>query len=548
MTDRTATGAALLVKALENAGVETVFGIPGVHNLKIYDALTQSGIRHIAARNESGAGFMADGYARLSGKVGTAIVITGPGLTNILTPMGQAYHDSIPMVVISSQLPTTAMQQRTGALHELKNSTVMAQSVAKLSRTITSTDEIERCVCDAYALAAAGRPGPVHLEVPLDLLAELVWLPESAEEDTDHSKSTAAPKVSVQGIDKQALERAAVLINSSESVAIIAGGGAVEAADAVNALMTKLSAPVVQTCAGKGIVSDAHPLCLGTRLPFEPVRKFLAAQDVVIAIGTQLAPTDLWEMALVLQGKLIQIDIDAGAFTMNIPADIGIKGSAKAVLTALTDSVNPKRQPIEATVKALKETAMAMGPAVTGNTETYATALQCLNAFETVLGEEGVLVADMTTAAYIGLSEYQSQKPRSFLHPVGFGTLGYSMPAAIGAKLSCPEKAIISLSGDGGFQFTMQELAVACTYKLSLPIVIWNNGGYGEIKRNEIAMGFETLIAVDQQNPDLKLLAAAYGIEGVVVRDQVALESALKHSLQQQAPTIIEINVEKWEG
>ncbi|MDK2867925.1 MAG: 5-guanidino-2-oxopentanoate decarboxylase, partial [Clostridiales bacterium] len=171
MTEQMTTGAALLVKAMQNAGVETVFGIPGVHNLKIYDALTKSKIRHIATRNESGAGFMADGYARRSGKVGTAIVITGPGLTNIMTPMGQAYHDSIPMVVISSQLPTNIVNQRTGFLHELKNSTIMAQSVTKMSKTITSADQIEYAVYEAYALAQSGRPGPVHLEVPLDILA-----------------------------------------------------------------------------------------------------------------------------------------------------------------------------------------------------------------------------------------------------------------------------------------------------------------------------------------------------------------------------------------
>ncbi|MBS7526366.1 5-guanidino-2-oxopentanoate decarboxylase [Fusibacter paucivorans] len=545
MKEQMTTGAALLVEALQNAGVETVFGIPGVHNLKIYDALTKSNIRHIATRNESGAGFMADGYARRSGKVGTAIVITGPGLTNIMTPMGQAYHDSIPMVVISSQLPTTIVNQRTGFLHELKNSTIMAQSVTKMSRMITSADQIEHAVYEAYALAQSGRPGPVHLEVPLDILAENVQFG-----NTIKAKDQQAPfrYKEYQTVDHAVLEKAITLIDSSDNVAIIAGGGACGAVKEVNQLAVHLSAPVVQTCAGKGIVSDFHPLSMGTRLPFAGIRAFLEEQDVVIAIGTQLAPTDLWEMDLSLKGKLIQIDIDSEAFYMNIPSDLGLKGDAKVMTAVLLEKVQPKRRDIEETVKALKDEAIQTGPAVTGNTKTYHIAMDFIEAAESALGEDGVLVADMTTAAYIALSEYHAQTARSFLHPVGFGTLGYAMPAAIGAKVADPDQSIIALNGDGGFQFTMQELAVACTLKLPLPVVIWNNGGYGEIKRNEQAMAFETLIAVDQQNPDFTALAAAYGIEGIRVHNKTELLDVLTKSLKKQAPTVIEINVEKWEG
>jgi thiamine pyrophosphate-dependent acetolactate synthase large subunit-like protein len=291
-----------------------------------------------------------------------------------------------------------------------------------------------------------------------------------------------------------------------------------------------------------------HPLCIGTRLPFAGVRAFLEEQDVILAIGTQLAPTDLWEMDLTLQGELIQIDIDAEAFYMNIPADLGLKGDAKTMTAVLLEKVQPKNRDIEATVKALKDEAIQTGPAVTGNTKTYHIAMDFIEAAEIALGEDGVLVADMTTAAYIALSEYHAQTARSFLHPVGFGTLGYAMPAAIGAKVADPDRSIIALNGDGGFQFTMQELAVACTLKLPLPIVIWNNGGYGEIKRNEQAMAFETLIAVDQQNPDFTALAAAYGLEGIRVHNKTELLDVLTESLKKQAPTVIEINVEKWEG
>jgi thiamine pyrophosphate-dependent acetolactate synthase large subunit-like protein len=536
MSNNKMTGAALLVKALEGENVDTLFGIPGVHNLKIYDALAKSSIKHVTSRNESGAGFMADGYARISGKVGTAIVISGPGLTNILTPMGQAFHDAIPMVVISSQLPTTINKQSTGYLHELKNSTIMAQSVSKESRTITSVTQIEAYVHEAYTLAKSGKPGPVHLEVPLDILAAFIEVDQYA----SYEESI------ITEVNDDAVEKAATLINQYERVAIIAGGGACDAANQVNQLVEKLSAPILQTAAGKGIVSDYHPLCIGTRLPYQNVLDYLSEQEIIIAIGTQLAPTDLWEMPLNLKGKLIQIDIDADAFYRNYSADLGVKGHALKVLNKLLPMLEAKHGDRSAEVKGLKETASKNAPTVTGNTVTFKTAMSFLQTVEKVLGKEGAFITDMTTAAYIGLSEYNAVSARSFLHPVGFGTLGYSMPAAIGAKLCHPDQDIIALIGDGGFQFTMQELAVACTEALPLPIVIWNNDGYGEIKRNEKAMGFEKLIAVDNNNPDFVLLAKAYGIEGIRVTNVDELENALKEGLKKTLPTIIELHVDRW--
>jgi len=538
MSNKKMTGAALLVSALERENVDTIFGIPGVHNLKIYDALNNSLIKPVTTRNESGAGFMADGYARISGKVGTAIVITGPGLTNILTPMGQAFHDAIPMVVISSQLPTTIINQSTGYLHELKNSTIMVQSVSKESRTITSVTQIEAYVHEAYTLARSGRPGPVHLEVPMDILAAMV----------DVAQYTHYESHVVCEVNDKALEEAANLINQVDDIVVIAGGGACDAADQVNHLVEKLSAPIIQTAAGKGIVSEHHPLCIGTRLPYQNVLDYLNEQDAVIAIGTQLAPTDLWEMSLKLKGKLIQIDIDADAFYRNYSADLGIKGDASKVIDALVPMLKAKKFDKNTVVKLLKETASKNAPAVTGNQKTFETAVTFLQTVEKVLGKEGALITDMTTAAYIGLSEYKAVSTRSFLHPVGFGTLGYSMPAAIGAKICHPEQNIIALIGDGGFQFTMQELAVACTEALAIPIVIWNNDGYGEIKRNEMAMGFEKMIAVDNKNPDFILLAKAYGIEGISVRNRDELENALIESLKKDLPTIIELHVDRWDA
>ncbi|MDY0143091.1 MAG: thiamine pyrophosphate-binding protein [Bacteroidales bacterium] len=530
------TGAQLLVETFEKMGVETVFGIPGVHNLKIYDALIKSKINHITTRNESGAGFMADGYGRKTGKPGTAIVISGPGLINILTPMGQAYLDSVPMVVISSQLPTSIMNQSLGSLHELKNSTIMAGSVAKESRTVPSVDLIETYVAEAYKLAVTGRPGPVHIEIPLDLLAEEAIVEKNFE--LSITKSC--------GVYDETIKQATEMINNADRVSIIVGGGAVDATVEVRELIERISAPTVQTCAGKGVVSDKCELSLGARLHYENIRQYIEKSDIVIALGTQLSPTDLWENSLKLTGKLIQVDVTNDAFYKNVKADFGVKGDCKEVIKKMLPLLEKKKNVDLNELNKMKLDATQMGPLVTDNDKTFEMAVEVLNVFRNVLKDDEALVADMTTPAYVAISEYETYDSRTFLHPVGFGTLGYSMPAAIGAKVAQPHKNLIALIGDGGFQFTMQELAVACEQNLSIPIVIWNNGGYGEIKRNEAAMGFSSFIAVDNQNPDFMKLADSYGIEGVKPVNKNQLKEVLLKSFNKEKPTLIEINVNKW--
>lgn len=530
------TGAQLLVETLEKIEIDTIFGIPGVHNLKIYDALTKSQINHITTRNESGAGFMADGYGRKTGKPGTAIVITGPGLTNILTPMGQAYLDCVPMVVISTQLPTSIMNQSTGALHELKNSTIMSSSVAKESRTVPTVDLIETYITEAYKLAVKGRPGPVHIEIPLDLLAEKVVVEKSFDLNITKTRQVYQGEI----------EKAAEIINKAERVSVIVGGGAVDATKEVRNLMEKISATAVQTCAGKGVVSDKSKLSLGARLHFENIRKYIEDSDVVLAFGTQLAPTDLWEEPLNPKGKLIQVDVTNDAFYRNGQADLGIKGDCKDVIKEILPLLEEKNRVDMEKLNNMRIKASENGPVVTGNNKTFHMAVDVLNVFRNVLKDDEALVMDMTTPAYIGISEYETYESRTFLHPAGFGTLGYSLPAAIGAKIGERDKNLISVIGDGGFQFTMQELAVACEQNLSIPIVIWNNNGYGEIKRNEIAMEFDSIIAVENENPDFMKLAHAYGIESIMPRNKEQLKQALLKSFNKEKPTLIEININKW--
>ncbi len=529
------TGSKILVNTLEKLKVDRIFGIPGIHNLDIYEAMIDSNIHHITARNESGAGFMADGFARSTGKPGVALVITGPGLTNIMTPMGQAFHDSIPMVVISSQVPTTFLDQGAGFLHELKNSTIMVKSVAKESRTVLSADAIGVYLEEAYYLSMTGRPGPVHIEIPMDILRELV---------DDMEVPNRNLKFSNPVINEDYIIKASDIINTSKTAMLIVGGGAVNCGKEILELANKISAPVIQTTAGKGIVDETHALCIGSRLHFDAVKDMLMETDVVIAIGTQLSPTDLWEVPLSLHGTLIQIDIDPGQFNRNYRADIGIKGDARDVLNALISKLNYRE--IDGVDHKVSEIIVKTGQQIkklTGMEDSMDFIKEMLEAIRRILPKDGILCTDMTTSSYVAISEFPSYMERTFLHPVGFGTLGHALPAGIGAKLANPEKVVLVLEGDGGFQFTMQELSCAIEEGISLPVIVWDNGGFGEIRRNERARNFSKNIAVDNSNPNFLKLADAYGIRGFSVSNGKEMEEALIQAIEIEGVSLIVVNV-----
>ncbi len=551
------TGSDILVETLEALGCTTVFGIPGIHNLDIYDALIGSSLRHVTARHESGAGFMADGWGRRTGTPGVALVITGPGLTNIATAMGEAFHDSVPMLVVSSQLPREIADQGTGYLHELRDSTLLARSVAKESRRVPDARLIADYLTAAYALATDGRPGPVHVEIPVDILQQEVA--------TDAAGADAAAMPDPAGIDDLAEAIYATRAGATRAggggrdtggagtIAFVAGGGATGAAEQLRILAETLGAPVAQTLAGKGILPDDHPLCLGTRLHTPAVQALLADTDLVIGVGTQLSLTDLWETPLALGRRFARININPADLNRNYRADIAVAASAEAALEALlrrvedaaaasrpTDAEAPRtaKQRVSDTIEA----ATAELPQVLGiNAERFAHMKRIFEALRSALPQNAVLVTDMTSPAYVGLSEYPARAPRTFMHPVGYGTLGFALPAAVGISIAEPETPVCVLAGDGGFQFTMQELGVAAQESLSLPIVIYNDGGYGEIRRTEDDRHPGARIGVDLRTPDFVKLAATYGIEGCRVTDPAELEREVRAALGRGGPTIIEM-------
>ncbi|MCX4865496.1 5-guanidino-2-oxopentanoate decarboxylase [Streptomyces sp. NBC_00825] len=523
------TGGEALVRALAAHGVTRAFGIPGTHNLEIYRHLAAYRIEHLNPRHEQGAGYAADAYARVSGRPGVAITTTGPALLNIAAAVGQAYSDSVPLLVVSPGMPLRHPRQSTGLLHEMRSQTEALRGIAAVSHRVSSVEEIGVAVARAFTLFRTGRPRPVHIEVPLDLLtaAEPAGPVRTA---PPASPATAAP---------DALAAAAEALRSAARPAIVLGGGARGAAAECLRLAEKLGAPVVTSANGKGIVAETHPLSLGVSLHSRAVRQRLAECDVLLAVGTELAESDLWEPLPVLTGTLVRADIDPAQLYAGLPADIPLLGDARHTVRALLDALSsvpaPATDTVHRAVAALREER---------NAETRredAPLLPYLAAIRAVLPADAVLTSDSAQCCYYGAIPHLPVAPEGrYLHPTGFGTLGYALPAAIGAKTADPARPVVALSGDGGLQFSVQELATAVQLRLPLPVVVFDNGGYGEIRDEMVSRG-DRPTAVDLPPVDLPALARAYGGHGVRADSPEALAEALRHALNTPAPTLITV-------
>jgi thiamine pyrophosphate-dependent acetolactate synthase large subunit-like protein len=486
-----------LVKLLERRGVDTVFGIPGVHTLDLYRGLSRSSIRHVLVRHEQGAGFMADGYARISGRPGVCFVITGPGVTNIATAMGQAYSDSIPMLVISTVRSTADLNNNFGRLHEIVDQRSVTEQLCAFSATAMSPGQVPELIDKAFAVFESARPRPVHIEIPLDVVAMAVT------EDWQPGPSASKPVP-----EPDQLASAAALLGDAAMPVIIAGGGARDGGESLTQLAELLGAPVITTVAGKGLMPHDHPLHLPCTLAHAETQELLAEADVVLALGTELAETDSWVDHLSIPGAIVRVDIDPEQVKAQYAPAIGIIGDAAVALAALVNLLSDKKAN---DVRAMEERVRNMRKFAADNeTDLRQTHRRVLQTLHGALPETATVFTDMTQIAYSGNEIFPAGRPKAWFHPRGFGTLGFAMPAAIGAKLASPATPMVALAGDGGFQFTLQELAVAVELELNMAIILWNNDAFGQIRDDMVDRGIEK-VGVEMLNPDFKLLAEAYG-------------------------------------
>jgi 5-guanidino-2-oxopentanoate decarboxylase len=523
------TGGQALVRLLGNYGVDTVFGIPGVHTLELYRGLPGSGIRHVLTRHEQGAGFMADGYARVTGKPGVCFVISGPGVTNAATAIGQAHADSIPMLVISSVNHSASLGKGWGCLHETQDQRAMTAPITAFSAVATSAEDLPQLIARAFAVFDSERPRPVHISVPLDVLAAPIARDWSAE--VVRRPGRGLPSA-------EALQQAADKLAGAKRPMIIAGGGALEAGAALAALSERLAAPLFTSVAGKGLLPTQAPLHAGATLCVEPGWQLIEQADVVLAVGSEMADTDFWRERLPLTGELLRVDIDPRKFNDFYPCAVALKGDARQTLEALLARLP---QQVRDPALAVQAVAALRAAVEDGQGPLQRIHQAILARIAAVLPDNAFISTDMTQLAYSGNYLFPSRAPRSWLHPTGYGTLGYGLPAGIGAKLGAPERPGLVLVGDGGFLYTVQELATAVE-ELDSPLVVllWNNDALGQIRDDMLDLDIEP-IGVLPRNPDFAALASAFGCRVQQPQSLDQLQEQLAAGFSHPGVTLIEL-------
>lgn len=517
-----------MMALLKAYGVDTVFGIPGVHTLELYRGLAAAGIRHIGVRHEQGAGFMADGYARISGRAGVCVLITGPGVTNAATAIAEAYADSSPLLVISSVNATADLGMGRGHLHELKSQEAATAPLTGFSATALTPAEVPELLARAFAQFSGGRARPAHIAVPIDVLAMPADFPLAP-------RPVPGPPVAAE----RSLDEAAAAMESVRRPVILAGGGSVGCAGDVRSLAERLGAAVIQTRASKGVVPANHELSVGATLLRPATRELLASADLVVAVGTELAPTDHWQERLRLGGRLIRIDIDPQALVRDYAPDVAVHGDAGPALKGILGRLGARPNRLLG-FAAGDELAKIRADNVAVLTPKQRKHAKVLDVLRTALPADGFVAADSTQLAYTGNACFPCPAPRSWFFPVGYGTLGFALPAAIGAKLAAPGRPGAVVVGDGGFLFTAQELATAVELELPLAILLWNNDAYGQIRDDMVLEGIPEL-GVRLRNPDFLALARAFGCHATRPDSLSALGGAITQALSAKLPTVIEI-------
>ncbi|MCL4107582.1 UNVERIFIED_CONTAM: hypothetical protein GTU68_022043 [Idotea baltica] len=512
---------------LKSRGVDVIFGIPGVHNQEMYRDIEEAGITHVLARHEQGAGFMADGYARATGKPGVAYVITGPGLTNIMTPMGQAYSDSVSMLVISSCLNRADLGMGRGRLHEMRNQEAAAATVCDWSKTAMDAASAYGLIDRALLEFNVKRPLPKHISVPIEVLEGTVAAPPAD-----------APTLTTKAMPNSGeVDEVAARIKQAKRPLFILGGGAADGFKAVRRVLAKTSAASFCTYAGRGVADLSDPLHFGAYLARPDSAAIIAQADCVVVLGSRLSEVDLWRDPLGHTCPLIRVDLDSEVFAdpqrsdLCIQSDIG--AFAEQLETALSDhslTTSWAATDVQTAQTRWRREVDAERPGI----------LPICELLREVLPQDTLFYSDMTQFAYVAKEVWPMPAPKHWHHPFGFGTLGYGLPAAVGGKIGCPEKPVVAIVGDAGFQYTMHELGTAVELGLPLVILLWDNGKLKEIEDSMVGAQIAPN-AVIARNPDFLALAKAYGAAAAQPATGTDLKAALTTALAHTGPTLLRL-------
>jgi acetolactate synthase-1/2/3 large subunit len=529
------TGARAAVAALEAAGVEVAFGLPGVHNLALWRELSASSVRLVGVRHEQTAAYAADGYARASGRLGVAITTTGPGAANTLAAVGEAWASRQPVLVIATDIPTTARRAGVwrGTLHEATDQAAMFVPVVKDAVRVHRAAEAGPAVADAARTALAAPSRPVYVEIPTDLLA--------AEAETggrggpEHVRPGRPPEPP-RALPEERLSRAVEILERSRRPLVWAGSGALQAGagEAVARLAERLVAPVLLTYSAHGLLPPDHP-CLVDAPPHVPeVGALWDEADVVVAVGTDFdgMMTQGWKMPQ--PPHLVALNVDAGDASKNYLPDVVLEADAADGVAALTDGLT-ERGGLDSLARRLRELRKGVREEL-ARTDPEASAF--LAAVESALPPDAVVVCDMCIPGYWLGGFHHTPAPRKLSYPLGWGTLGCAFPQAIGAALA-GEGPAVSISGDGGFLYACGELAAARQERVPLTAVIVDDGGYGMLRFDQDRRG-DPREGVDLETPDFVALAASFGVRADSVDglgEHFAV--ALKGHVAREEPTVL---------
>ena len=524
------SGAEALVEALERAGAEVVFGYPGANIVDVYERLQKAKFRFVLGRHEQGCTHMADGYARATGRPGVVVVTSGPGATNAITGLATANVDGVPMVLISGQVPLS--QIGTDAFQEA-DMTGICRAATKHSFLVKSADEIPETVAQAFYIATHGKPGAVVIDIPRNVQEELTAAvyPERISlraYHPEHAASTAQ------------VNRLAKLLNEAKRPVLFAGGGviAANAAKDVAALARRANIPVATTLMGIGSFDENDPLALGMAGLYgtSAANAALGSADLVIALGVRFNDRVTSEnIPRNVRGrKIVHVDCDPSSIDKNVAVDLGIVADIKDLLTTVNSRIRPAThadwQKRVAAWKSAGETPPSHKAASSRGGDVTITRHVLESIYRATKGM-AVLVADVGNHQMACARHFRHSHPRHFLTSGGMGTMGFAIPAAIGAAVARPDEKVVAVVGDGGAQMTFEELIVAVELKLPVTFVVVNNAALG-------------MVNTPISSPDFVMLAQAYGAKGVRVSDPKKLDAAMAKAVRAKSPVLVEVEVE----